>query len=131
MSSDYIPPGALVGVSVNGVIHQGIMSDGFVDGERAVISRSSRSGQALEESWTTFTGGRKGFLMAPLSDLDPLEVLHNAKALVGTRWDLFSANCEHFVSKAFGMKPTSPQLKRGLAALAIGLAIAAVLLRRK
>lgn len=127
MSIDNIPPGALVGVNVNGVIHQGIMSDGFVDGERAVISRSRRAGQALEESWTVFTGGRKGFLMAPLSDLNPLEVLRNAKAQVGTRWDLFSANCEHFVSKAFGMKPTSPQLKGGIAVLAIGLMIAALL----
>jgi hypothetical protein len=131
MTLDYIPPGALVGVNVNGVIHPGIMSDGYVEGERAVISRSRRSGQALEESWTTFTGGRKGFLLPPLSGLAPLEVLHNAKSLIGTRWDFFSANCEHFVSEAFGVKPTSPQLRLGLAVLVIGLVIVAVQLRGK
>lgn len=131
MILEYITPGALVGVNVNGVIHQGIMSDEFVDGERTVISRSRRSGQALVESWTTFTGGRKAFLMTPLSDLAPSEVLRNAKSLIGTRWDFFSANCEHFVSEAFGMKPTSPQLKLGLAVLAIGLVFAATQLRNK
>lgn len=131
MSLDYIPAGALVGVNVNGVIHQGIMSDGYVDGERAVISRSRRSGQASEESWTTFTAGRKGFLLPPLSGLALFEVLRNARGQIGTRWDLLSANCEHFVSEAFGVEPTSPQLKVGLVVLAIGLVIAAAQLRSK
>ena len=131
MSLQYIPSGTLVGVNVNGVVHQGIMSDRYVDGERAVISRSRRSGQALEESWTTFTAGKKGFVLRPLSGLALFEVLRNAKALIGTRWDFLSANCEHFVSEAFGVEPTSPQLKIGLAVLTIGLVIAATQLRSK
>ena len=131
MLTQYIPPGTLVGVNVNGVVHLGIMSDANVGGEQAVISRSRRSGQALEESWSTFAAGRKGFVLPPISGLAPFVVLSNAKLLIGTRWDFFSANCEHFVSEAYGLKPTSPQLKIGLAVLAIGIAFAAIQLRKK
>jgi hypothetical protein len=39
--------------------------------------------------------------------------------MVGTRWDLFWFNCEHFVRLAHGLEPQSPQLQGGVALAAL------------
>lgn len=110
--------GSRVGVMVAGVLHEGIPTGRFRDGEPSIISNSRRTGRAVEEPLSVFSGGRQVFRLPPLSDLSPWEVLRNAEKLLGKPWDLFRSNCEHFVRECYGLKPTSPQLRfwAGLAA---------------
>lgn len=103
-------PGTRLGVWVNGVRHEGIASNRFIEGEQGVISSSCRAGQAAEESLSTFSGGRRIHVLEPLSDAHPSLVVANARRDIGKRWYLLSANCQHFVCKAFGEPPHSPQL---------------------
>jgi len=38
------------------------------------------------------------------------EVVHRARSLIGTQYDLLTKNCEQFVTFVHGLKPQSTQL---------------------
>lgn len=107
-------PGAVVGVRVGLITHVGIVTDRHVDGQPMVISNSMRSGRVEEEPWRVFQGPFPLVSVTQPAALPAWQVLSRARQKLGTRWNLFSWNCEHFVAWAFGRNPQSPQLRAGV-----------------
>jgi hypothetical protein len=115
-------PGITIGVRVGPVIHVGIVSDRNSGGMPMVISNSFRAGGVAEEPLSVFQGGYPLVSVAQPTVLPSWHILSRARQMLGTRWNLLSWNCEHFVYWAHGLEPKSPQLKQagayiGLAAL--------------
>lgn len=90
--------------------HIGIVTDRWESGEQMVICCSSRRGMVVEERLSEFLGGFLPELVEEPTTLTNYEILSRARAKLGQRYDLFTWNCEHFVSHALGRKPESPQL---------------------
>lgn len=111
-------PGTIVRVWVGPIRHYGIISDRFMDGERMIISSSNRTGEVAEESRQTFSQGGKIDQVEYPSNLPPSQVIARARSALGSKWKLFTANCEHFVYWVHGQPPRSPQL-----AIAISLVV--------
>jgi hypothetical protein len=84
-----------------------------------VISCSRRRGGVAEESIVEFSQGSPITPVDYPGTLPPFQVLWQARNLLGTRWDLFRFNCEHFVRLAHGLEPQSPQLQSGVALAAL------------
>jgi hypothetical protein len=97
------------------------------DGMPIVIANSRGNGGPGEESWSRFTEGQLHERAYYPSRLAPEQVLYNAYAMFGTRYNLISWNCEHFVYACHGMRPASRQVAGGLAMAALvgGIALAA------
>lgn len=111
---DTLFPGKVIGVRIGFVTHVGIVSDKLLHGEPMVISNSSRAGGVAEEPLSLFKGPFS-FVAVPQPPVTPLaQVMGRARGKIGTTWNLFIWNCEHFVRHAFGIKPESPQLKLAL-----------------
>lgn len=102
--------GTTVQIWVGVIRHFGIISDRFDGGEPMVISSSLRSGEVAEESMRTFAQGRKVHPVGYLGDLPPHQVIARARSALGSKWKLFTANCEHFVYWVHGQPLRSPQL---------------------
>lgn len=90
--------------------HIGIVTDRWESGEQLVICCSNRRGKVVEERLSEFLGGFLPELVDEPTTLTNSEILSRARAKLGQRYDLFTWNCEHFVSHALGRKPESPQL---------------------
>lgn len=80
---------------------------------------SSRWG-VTEEPLKVFQGGYPPAPVVLPKALPVGHILFLARLKLGTRWNLLSWNCEHFVYWAYGLEPTSPQLKQ--ASIFVGLA---------
>jgi hypothetical protein len=93
------------------------------NGKPMVLSNSARFGGVAEEPWDVFAAGQAVAVDEYTSSCDARLVLHLARSRLGTKYDLFRWNCEHFVSFAHGSKPHSPQLAVAMVlALIAGLA---------
>lgn len=114
MITETFPPGSVVGVRVGLITHVGIVTDRLADGQPMVISNSMRSGRVEEEPWYVFQGPFPLVSITRPANLPAWQVLSRARQKLGTRWNLFSWNCEHFVAWAFGQQPNSPQLRAGV-----------------
>ncbi|MCG8094859.1 MAG: lecithin retinol acyltransferase family protein [Candidatus Thiodiazotropha endolucinida] len=108
---NYLQPGTIVSVAVGPITHFGIVSDRADFGRPKIISTSKRTGQVAEEKAETFANGGKIKLHGYPSQLPPFVVLRKARNKLGTKYDVFNWNCEHFVRWAHGLKPESPQLR--------------------
>lgn len=71
---------------------------------------------------SVFTAGMTVEAMAQLSALPREIVLYQARQMLGETYSLLDFNCEHFLYKAFGLTPQSPQLA-GWMALVAGFAL--------
>jgi hypothetical protein len=93
--------------------HVGIVSNRWLDGKPMVISNSCRLGGVFETSWDEFSQGLPVYLESkdPPGSLSRLEILHRARSVIGTRYDLFAWNCDDLVGYARGVKPNITQLK--------------------
>ncbi len=58
--------------------------------------------------------------------LPSYEVLNRARSFIGTRYDLFGWNCEHFVAYAHGLQKQSPQVVITMAIAALCVCVLAV-----
>lgn len=117
-------PGTVVYVWFLGVFrHKGIVSNRWWDGKPMVIANSWASNGVAEITWDEFAEARDVFIEGYPSNLSSLEVLYNARCLLGQRYDAILSNCEHFVCRCHGLKARSPQL----AAVAIVATTIAVL----
>ncbi len=112
-----LQPGSVVaipvwpGVSFLPFRHLGIVTDtNWISGPR-IISCSLRQGGVTEESVEEFSNGAPVTVVAYPGNLHPDEVIARARSRLGTPWNLFTFNCEHFVNWAHGLKPESPQLQ--------------------
>ncbi len=103
--------------------HKGIVSDRWYGGKPMIISNSARSGGVREELWGVFAEGCVVTVDGNPSGLPHFEVLSRARSLIGTQYDLFRWNCEHFVAYAHGLKPQSAQvaITVAIAMLFVGL----------
>lgn len=90
--------------------HVGIVSDRCVDGEQLVLSCSGAQSKVVEESMSKFSQGFPIRKKEIPHTLNTGEILNRARSQLGRSYDLFSWNCEHFVSYSLGHAPRSPQL---------------------
>jgi len=90
--------------------HKGIVSDQWCHGKPMVISTSARSGGVREEPWDVFAQGSVVMVDGYPGNLPGWEVVHRARSLIGTQYDLLTKNCEQFVTFVHGLKPQSTQL---------------------
>ena len=95
--------------------HVGIVSDGIAGGMPAVISSSKVLGHVVKETWEQFAGASPVRYAGYPGGLPRHVVVARAEAQLGRRWALFD-NCEHFVTRAHGIKPQSGQLRTAIAA---------------
>jgi len=102
--------------------HKGIVSDRFFGDNPMVLSNSARARGVAEEPWDVFASGQHVLVEGYPGSLAPSAVVHRARSLVGTKYDLFDWNCEHLISYAHGLVPKSPQVAIVIAAaLIVGL----------
>lgn len=112
--------GEIVAVSAGpfgAITHVGIRT-----GLGTVISNSKKLGYVAEETLEDFSGGEAVRSLGYPGDLSPVEVVSQARSLLGKRWSL-TDNCEHFVTWAHGLKPGSKQLQTILLFLIVGSAV--------
>lgn len=120
------PPGTIVYVWFLGLFrHKGIVSNRRHNGKPMVIANSGASGGVAEILWDEFTTGLPYYVEGYPSDLHPLEVLYNARQMIGLPYSVAAFNCEHFVYKAHGQPPKSPQAAALVALSLLGLLIVA------
>lgn len=117
----HLKPGEVIGVRVGLVTHVGIVSDRYAEGMPMVISNSHRAGCVAEEPLNIFQSKYSLVLVPQTLTLPPSLILSRAREKLGTKWNLITWNCEHFVHWALGLEPKSPQLNQAIA-VAGGLA---------
>lgn len=99
--------------------HVGIVSDRYVNGEPLVISGSMRMRQVVKEPLSVFAVGGIWNVVHLQGPVSGMAVVHRARSVLGTRYQLMSWNCEHLVHFALGMSPKSPQLRKTVLDLGI------------
>jgi hypothetical protein len=118
-------PGTIVYVWFLGVLkHKGIVSNRWWNGKPMLIANARGTSGVAEVAWDVFTSGNDCFVEGYPSDLPPLEVLYNARCLIGQPYNVAASNCEHFVYKCHGQEPKSPQF--ALVALIAILGVVAI-----
>ena len=105
-------PGSLLAADHGVFTHYGIAGDQTIDGEQTVISCSWRTRVTTEESLALFANEQDIDDRGYIGDLAPHDILARARADLGRAWHLTRNNCEHHVTRACGLKPRSPQLRR-------------------
>ena len=109
-------PGTVVRVSHGPYDHVGLVSDTYINGERAVISLSAVYGGFTEEPFSAFAHDRVVYNDGYPGTLAPYWVIARARAAGSRRYSWTMFNCEHFVRHAHGLKVESPQLQSWVAA---------------
>ena len=89
-----------------------------------VIHNSKKHGKVVRESLVDFAGGADVLVCDEVFSRNVTAAIQRAEKAIGLAYNLWSANCEHFVRWAHGLEPASPQLQRALATAA-GLALLA------
>ena len=138
MNSTPIPPrrlrpGTVVTVQMKGLFklahHFALVTDKIgPDGLPIVVANSGDIGGPGEQLWNEFVQGRSYRSFYP-SNLLPETVLYNAYSMLGTRYNFFHWNCEHFANACHGRPAQSHQLRGGLAFAAVVGGIAPVAAR--
>lgn len=104
-------PGTIVQIDFGFYQHPGIVSDRTMNSMPMVISNSFRKRGVFEEPWEDFTNGKEVEIKGYPGNLSPHEVLNRARSKIGTRWNIFFWNCEHFIRWSHGLKSRSPQIR--------------------
>jgi hypothetical protein len=105
--------------------HKGIVSNRRWNGKPMVIANSQATGGVAEVTWDAFAAGQQVFVEGYPGNLPPLEVLCNARSLIGQPYNVLQSNCEHFVYHCHGQQPNSPQVAAVAVVAALGLLFAA------
>ena len=116
---DKLPPATVIAVRCGLYEHVGLVSDRLMCGIPTVISNSKRQKRVVEEPLAQFCNGKSFRVICYPGHLSAQATLRKARSALGRSYDLFSGNCEHFVTWAYGTIPQSPQLRF---AVALGLA---------
>ncbi len=112
---NHLLPGTVVSVPFGPFLHFGLVSDRRGSGTPYIISCSGRAGQVVEETAHEFANGGDIKVHGYPGSLSPHEVIQRARRRMGTKYDLFKWNCEHFARWAHDLKPESPQLQATVA----------------
>lgn len=102
--------------------HYGIFI-GWRDGVRMVVHNAKSGGVELV-TFDVFSAGQPVYIEQRAQAGFEEAVVERALSYLGTPYDLFTFNCEHFATEAQGEARTSKQLVKG----AIGVGVAAVVL---
>jgi len=96
---------------------------GLYIGNNTVINASKKYGVVLIQTLKDFSEGKIISNHGKKSSEPTHIVINRATALLGQKYDLFSNNCEHFISEVSGLNKTSPQLNLlfGISVFCIGL----------
>lgn len=113
------PPGAVLACDHGWFTHYGIAGDSSVEGEQTVISCSRRRRGTYEERLSVFADGVPVAVRGLIGNLGAHDIVARARADVGRAWSLVANNCEHHVTRACGLKPKSPQVRRVAGAAAV------------
>ena len=118
-------PGTIVQINFGLYRHPGLVSDKIVNSMPMVISNSYRLRGVYEEPWEDFSNGKKVEVLGYPGNLSSNEVLNRARSKIGTRWNLFFWNCEHFINWSHGLASRSLQVRAyaTCAVTIIGLAL--------
>lgn len=87
-----------------------------------VIHNSKKHGKVVRESLETFASGADAYVCDEVFSRNVTAAIQRAENALGLAYNLWRANCEHFVRWAHGLEPTSPQIQRALA-IAASLAL--------
>lgn len=117
-------PGDVIRIPCGLYDHLAIVSDKTEYGRPYLISCSHRTGEVREELWDVVVGNQRWRHVGAIGSNNPAEILRRARSKIGSRWDLFSWNCEHFVNWACGQPSTSPQLTAAIVGLSVFAIIA-------
>jgi hypothetical protein len=119
-------PGTIVYVLFLGILrHKGIVSNRWWSGKPMVIANSWNTHGVAEVTWDHFAAGQPCYVEGYPSDLSPLEVLYNARRMIGQPYNVAFSNCEHFVYACHGQQPASPQVTAVVLIGVVGLLAAA------
>lgn len=105
-------PGDIIKVRYETFTHYAVISDRIgEDGLPMVIDNSAARGSVSERSWTEAVAGKAVSLSSMVSDFPKSEIVSCARSFIGkVRYSILSFNCESFVRKVLGLKPTSKQV---------------------
>lgn len=88
---------------------------GIVTGHNTIIHNSKEGGKVEEVSFHDFTNGREVEVSSIQADESiRQQAVERAKQMLGTKYNLFSENCEHFVSQVSGNAKASTQVQKYL-----------------
>jgi len=105
--------------------HKGLVTDRIVGGRPTVIANIPGVG-VREQTWDEFADGQiPQLLLGFRYHLQWYVVKQRAYARMGTKYDLYTYNCDHFVNDAHGLPVISEQLE---AMKALGLFVGVVAL---
>lgn len=93
--------------------HLGILTD-----KGTIIDATPENGVS-ERSFDDFAEGKEVFDGGYPGNMPAWQVIDNARLMCGEKYLLFGNNCEHLVSKAHGLKNSSPQLQQAFMAVGI------------
>lgn len=82
-------------------------------GGNLVAHASKKKGRVVIEPLSEAAPGRQLDVQTKISALNDHEILARAHSAVGKKYHLLHSNCEHFVTSASGLKPTSAQVQQG------------------
>lgn len=105
-------PGDIIKIRYETFIHYAVISDRIGDdGLPMVIDNSAARDGVTERSWTEAVAGKPVSPSSMASDFPKSEIIACARSFIGkVKYSLISFNCESFVRKVLGLKPTSKQV---------------------
>ncbi len=114
----HYPPGTVLKINCGTFWHYGIS-----DGDGGVIHNSRKRGKVMPDTLEEFAEGRD-IKVSHIQGSDMPAALEMAKTLLGTKYNVFSENCEHFVRLVHGLEKESTQIQQYiLAAVGAGTAL--------
>lgn len=119
-------PGQVIKIRYDFYTHYAIVSDRIGhDGFPMVIDNSAAAGMVKERTWTQATNGARVSLSTLSSSLNPEVVVARARAFIGkVCYSVTGFNCEAFVRKVLGLKPTSKQVAASLIMVPASMCVA-------
>lgn len=123
----FLSPATVIEVDCGLYKHAALVTDVFgADGFPTVIHNSMCFGGVQETTWAECVQNRTYTIAWSADTLTAPFVLIRARSAIGSRYNLLTFNCDHFIRWVFGLRPESPQLK-AWAALGLFACTAAIL----
>lgn len=113
---------SVIEVQYFGYRHRGIVVGWDFAGQPLVASNSAARGGVCVETLADFAAGRDVIIAELLDQQLHAAILRRVRERLGSKYDLVSWNCDHFVEWALGREVKSKQL-RDWSAIAAGLLV--------
>lgn len=117
LNFDNYQVGDVLKIKKGPVWHYGVVIDQF-----NVVHASKKFGKVVCHSVMEFADGQKPINEGFIGPLNSIQVVKNAKSLLGRPYRLFSDNCEHLINQVHGLGKHSKQVAVGIT-ISIGAGI--------